>query len=261
MPPHPAARSPFARAGLLLILILSSSSAYAIRPFTLVEDGYPEAVGQLELENTFEGDFNPRSDSGAKTYSAEHELEYGLLENFTLRLKGSYLYEDSSQREGLHFDSFGLEGQLFFSNPNTDPVGLSLIAAVEAGEGSLAFNTIFIVQKDFDKWVVGYNLALETSIDNVFRGAGQATTTTGTLTNAFGLSYVPTPGLKVGGELSLDLDFDNWSKHTDTALFAGPVINWIPNNNWWVTAGVDFLVNNTPDAPRWRAIVVIGYFF
>jgi hypothetical protein len=238
-----------------------SSKVLAIRPFTLVEDGYSEAVGQLELENTVEADFSPRSDSRAKSFGVEHELEYGLLENFTLRLKGSYVYEDSSQREGLRFDSFGVEGQLFFSNPNLDPVGLSVIAAVEAGEGSLTLNTIFVAQKDFDKWVVAYNFGLETSIDNVFRGAGQATATSGTLTNAFALAYVPQPGLKVGGELSLDLGYDNWSKHTDTALYAGPVINWIPNPDWWFTAGVDFLVNNTPDAPRWRAIIVIGYYF
>ena len=248
-------------AALSLLIILLASKAHAIRPFTLVEDGYPEAVGQLELENTFTGEFNPRSDSGAKVFSVEHEFELGLAENFTLRLKGSYFYQDTADNSGLHFDAVGIEGQVFFTNPNTDDVGLSLITAVEGGEGSLTFVNIFVVQKDFDQWVLAYNLGFETSLDNVFRGRGGASTVSGTLTNALAAAYVLRPGLKIGAEASVDLDYDNWSRHTGTAVYAGPVIHWVPDRNWWITAGVNVLLNNTPDEPRWRATLIIGYYF
>src|SRR5690242_6122141 len=83
----------------------------AIKPYTLVEDGYTDPLHSLELENTFELAFHTREDSGFKQLSAEHELEYQLTDNFQLRVKGSYFYEDSKENNGIHFDSSGIEGQ------------------------------------------------------------------------------------------------------------------------------------------------------
>jgi len=113
----------YGTAASLLLLAVVAPPASAIKPFTLVEDGYPEAKGQLELENTFELTFHPREEHSFKELVGEHELEYGLAQDFTLRVKGSYVYTDSHDFTGLHFDAAGVEGQYYFTNPNTDPIG------------------------------------------------------------------------------------------------------------------------------------------
>src|SRR5439155_10202811 len=165
------------------LLLFLTAPALAIKPYTLVEDGYPEKLGQVELENTFEFDFHTRADSSFKQLNVEHELEWGVTDNFDLRVKGSYFYEDSADLTALHFDAAGVEGQFYFTNPSIDPLGISVLAAAEAGERSLALETVLVVQKDWEKWVATYNLGLATEIEGIFTDGGSSETT-GTITNA-----------------------------------------------------------------------------
>src|SRR4029077_14054329 len=79
----------------LLVLSLAAAPAWAIKPYTLVEDGYPDPVGQLDLENALESDFHPHDDTGFKQFSLENELEYQYDEKLALRVKAAYFYEDS----------------------------------------------------------------------------------------------------------------------------------------------------------------------
>src|SRR5206468_5334485 len=95
----------------------------------------------------------------------ENELEYGLTEKFTARVKDSYFYQDSKEFTGMHFDAAGVEGQYFFTNPNIDPIGLSLIASVEAGERTLDFETVFVAQKDIANWIATSNLRVLCAVD------------------------------------------------------------------------------------------------
>ena len=252
---------PRALVATVAVVILSlASPVLAIKPYTLVEDGYTDPLHSLELENTFGFDFHTREDSGFKQFSAEHELEYMMTENFQLRLKGSYFYEDSKENTGLHFDSAGIEGQYYFTNSNTDPLGVSVIVSAEAGEQTLDFAGILILQKDFAHWAVTYNLGLETEIEGVFTDQG-STDTTGTLTNALGATYQLSNTWRLGGEVALESAYHNWSSYEGSSLFAGPVINWVPNDKWWLTAGFDFQLTDTPDEPDYKFTVIFGYFF
>lgn len=245
-----------------LLCLMLTTPAWAIRPYTLVEDGYTDPVGQPELENTFEFDFHTREDSSFKQISAEHELELQMTENFALRVKGSYFYEDSHDGSGVHFDAAGVEGQYFFTNSNIDPLGVSVIVAAEAGEQTLNFESFLVLQKDWDKWTVTYNLGLATEIEGVFTDHnGGGTTTTGTLTNALGAIYNLGPTVRVGGEIAAESTYANWSHYDGTTVFAGPVINWVPNRNWWFTAGFDFQLTDTADEPDYKFTVIVGYFF
>jgi hypothetical protein len=253
------------RFGLVMLvscaaLVTSSSRCFAIRPFTLVEDGYPEARGQLELENTLGFSFHTPADHGFSQWSMENELEYGASENFTLRVKGSYFYQHSDENTGMHFDAAGIEGQYFFLNPNTDSIGLSLIGSAEFGERSATLEVVFVAQKDFAKWIVAYNLAAEVEIDNVF-DAGSGVNYSGTITNALGVTYQLTPTIRLGGEVSLESAYDEFRTYAGSNVFIGPVINWIPNDRFWVTAGFDWQLTNTDDEPRYLATIVVGYFF
>jgi hypothetical protein len=41
-----------------------------------------------------------------------------------------------------------VEGQYYFTNPNTDKVGLSLLGAVESGDRSYSATAIFVAQQE-----------------------------------------------------------------------------------------------------------------
>ena len=244
----------------LLAALAVASPAWAIKPYTLVEDGYPEATGQLELENTFEFNWHARNETGFKEFTGEHELEYGFSPQLTLRAKGSYVYTDSADVEGFHFDAAGVEAQYYFTNPNTDPIGVSVIGAVEAHEREGAAAEAFLVlQKDFDRWTVTYNLGAATDVDNFFRGHDRATE--GTLINALGAVYNVTPRIRIGAEIAAESVYAEWSRYENTTVFAGPVINLIPNDRLWITAGIDYQITGHADEPQYRAAIIIGYYF
>ena len=44
-------------------------------------------------------------------------------------------------------------------------------------------------------------------------------------------------------------------------MLGGPVINITPTDNLWITIGVDALIGNEEDEPRYRAALIVGYYF
>jgi hypothetical protein len=243
----------------LVASLCAANRAWAIKPFTLVEDGYPERVGQLESENTFNAAWRTPADHSFQNYAMENELEYGLVENFTLRGKVSYFYQSSDEFTGFHFDTGAVAGQVFFSNPNTDAIGISVIASFGIGEHLLTAEQFLVVQKDTDHWILGYNFGLSTEIDGVFEG-GQ-TSVSGSIINSAGAMYCLTRTFRVGAEASAESAYDNWNSYTATTVFVGPVLNWIPNNRTWLTAGFDVQATNTSDEPKHLFTLIFGYYF
>jgi hypothetical protein len=242
--------------------LATTESARAIKPFSLLESGYPERFGQLELENSFSAAYRTREDHNFQNYSLENELEYGIADNFTLRGKVSYFYEDTTEHTGMRFDAAGVEGQIFFTNPNIDWVGISWISAFEIGESTLTNENFLVVQKDTDRWILAYNLGINTEVEGVFHDdTAGATTVSGSIVNAAGVMYSFTPTFRAGVEASAESAFDNWSHYAGTTVFAGPVINWIPNNKLWVTVGFDVQLTDTADEPKYLLNVVVGYYF
>src|SRR4051794_5498834 len=142
-----------------LSVCAGAPSAFALKPWTLVEDGYPEAAGQFELETTFETNWHTQEDHGFREFALENELEYGFNQQFTLRAKIANVYEDSQDFEGLHFDAAGIEAQYYFTDPNTSSLGVSVIGSAEVGErGLFAGEAFLVLQKDFERFIFAYNL-------------------------------------------------------------------------------------------------------
>lgn len=237
-----------------------ASQALAINPFSLIEDGYPEGKGVLELENTLDFDYHLGSDHSFKQYTVEHEFEYGYDENLTLRVAGSYYYEDSADNKGMHFDTFKLEGQYYFTNPNTDDVGLSVLGAVELGEHTLSFTGIGVIQKDWEKWTVAANLGVSVEIDGVFEKAGD-TSTSGSIFGGIGATYSLTNTIRLGANASVEAAYDNLNDYAGTTVYVGPVLNWVPDEHWWVTFGPSYQLTNESDAPDWNFHLVVSYYF
>ncbi len=243
----------------LVALAGLTSSAFAIKPFSLVEDGYPEVKGILELENTFSIDHNLAFDHGFTQYSLENELEYGLTDNFTVRAKLAYNYVSATQQtDEMSFDAFGIETQYYFTNPNVDSVGYSLITAVETGENSLTGVAIFVAQKDWDKWIGAVNLGAELGVDNTYHSGDKETALA--LTAAAGLAYKVDNAWKIGGNASYTLNYAEARHYEGSTLYAGPTVNWIPADNVWVTAGANVKVFGADDDAAWNVTLICGIY-
>lgn len=255
-----------ALAGLAVgVIVAATSPAWAIKPLAQVEDGYPEAPGQVEYENTFTISHKIPGDSRYTQYANEHEIEYGASENLTLRGKGAWYYEHTGDGSGTHFDSAGVEAQYFFTDPNTDAVGISVIGSALFGEKTFSSENFFVVQKDFDRWIVGYNLGLIVDVDGF--GHGEQTTTP-TIRNAAGALYelaneAPIGTLRIGGDIATETSWTDFFRHKDqTTLYVGPVINWIPTDKLWITVGTEFeVLRESSDAPYFQLTLIVGYYF
>lgn len=236
------------------------SNAWAIKPWTLVEDGYPERVHAIELEQTFSAGWQVKGDPGATSFGHELELETGLKEDFTLRVAGAYAYDHSADGDSTHFDGGKLEGQYYFTNPVIDPVGYSVIGAVTIGENSMEAEGIFVVQADLDKWTLGFNLGAATAVTGVF-DSNKDNETEGTISASFGAIYDLTPTLRAGGEISAEAIFPDWSNCEKVNVYAGPCVSWVPTDSLWITAGVSYNVSGHDDEPRVIGSIIVGYYF
>jgi hypothetical protein len=253
-------KHPFVIAAALAACTFASRSAYAVKPYTLVEDGYPEVVGTRELENTFESLWHSRDEHHFKEFSMEHELEFQPAEKFALRFKAAYVYEDNADFEGLHFDDGGVEFQYYFTNPNIDPIGISVIGAAAVGErGFGAFEAFLVLQKDWDKFTLTYNLGAVTEIENAYGGGTRETS--GTLVNSLGGVYSIADKCRVGLEGSMEMGYTEWRTYDNTIIYAGPVFHYVPSSNLWITAGIDYQVTGERSEPQYRASVIVGYYF
>ena len=243
---------------------LNADRAMAIKPLIQVEDGYPEGKGQFESENTLGYSMHTREDHSFRGYSLELEVEYGLADDFTIRAKGTTVHEDTNGGSSTHFDGGGIEAQYFFSNPNVDPIGLSVISLVEVGENTFNNENYFVVQKDFDKWTIGYNFGIAVGIDNLWdhrNGSDSSGRDTNVaIINNFGACYELFQNVKVGADFSIESDYLEGRVYTGSTAYIGPDIFWVPNDKWWFTAGVEYQVTDTVDAPRWTASLIIGYY-
>ncbi len=240
---------------------LAAPWAMAIKPMAEVEDGYPEAPGQLESENTFTLDHKTPQDHGFNQYSMENELEYGVSYDLTLRVKGAYFYVDSKEETGLKFDSAGVEAQYYFSNPNTDAVGVSVIGSLLSGDNSISSENFLVVQKDTKNWIFAYNLGLTIDVDNSFGHEHGGRETDVSIVNQGGVMYCLTNRFRIGIDASMESVWREGRVYDHTTAYFGPTINWIPTDRLWMTLGLEREITNSEDEPMYRLTFIVGYFF
>lgn len=233
-----------------------SISANDPRPFTMVEDTYPEGAGAFELENTFSYNHRTRNDHGFNALDIEHEFEYGVNDNLDLKVPIAYGYESSADGDSTHFDSAAVQFDLYLANSYTDPVGIAIIGEAGVGEGSLSFETTLVVQKDFGDWVIAYNLGAETGIDGVFR-SDQENEVTGLWINSLGAAYSLTGDLRVGAQVSAESTYADWSRYDGTTVYAGPTINYF-GGSWWLTIGPSAQLTSSADEPEYRLDLILA---
>jgi len=247
-------------AAALAACALVGRSSYAVEPFTLVHDAYPEPVGQWELEFTQDAFWHPKEDHNAREYGTEFELERGITEKLALSVFGEISYQDNAEKEGLGFEQAGIGGQYIFASPATEPLGIGLIAEIGFGErGNMSGQAFLVLQKDTDKWIFAYNIGLETEIESAIGGGDRETT--GTLINAAGAEYAITPQFYAGVETAVEIGYAEFRVYEDTVWYAGPVIYWTPSNNFWLSAGLDYQLSDVDSEAQYRGALKVGYYF
>ena len=153
-------------------------------------------------------------------------------------------------------------------NPVTDPIGLGLYFELGVGPDELEFENKLILQKDFDRWTLAYNLVFETEVEGVFHD-DEENEVEGVIGNAFGVSYSLAPAWRVGGELTVESIFDDWSHYEDTVVYAGPVISYQGGQfkvgerqlGWWVTLTPTAQLSDVDDAPDVQVRLIAGLEF
>jgi hypothetical protein len=247
-------------AAALAACALVGRSSYAVEPFTLVHDAYPEPVGQWELEISQDVFWHPKEDHNAKEFGTEFELERGITDKLALHVSAELSYQDNAEKEGLSFEQLAIGGQYIFASPATEPLGVGLIGEVGVGErGNMSGYLFLALQKDTDKWILAYNLGATLEVENAIGGGERETA--GTLVNAAGAEYALSPHFYAGVETSVEIGYSEFRVYDDTVWYAGPVIYWTPSDNFWLSAGIDYQLSDVDSEAQYRGAVKVGYYF
>jgi hypothetical protein len=245
----------------LLVLVLAGIAQADPRPFTFTYDTYPEGKGNVEFEQWATWEHRTAEDSKFNSYNFREEVEIGIADNFDLAFYvPNWHHEDSSAGSQTKFDSVGMEAIVYFSNPVTDFIGSGLYGEIDVGDESIEYEVKLLLQKDIGNWTLGYNLVIETEIENAFKG-DEDSEVSGELANTFGAAYSLSKNFRAGGEFVVECAYDNWSSLQDTPCFLGPVFSYEAEKHWWVTVTSMFQLSSVDDEPDFQLRMIAGYTF
>jgi hypothetical protein len=231
------------------------------RPFTFTYDTYPETKGAIEYEQWVTWRHHTKEDSGFDAVDFRHEFEFGVADNFDLSIYvPTWHYEDSAVRKGTKFDSVGVEGILYLSNPVTDFIGSGLYGEINVGDEEIEYEFKLLLHKDIGNWTLAYNLILETEVEGVFHD-DEENEVEGVLGHALGASYSLSPHWRGGAEMAIESVYDNWSHYEDTTVYAGPTIGYSSGGHWWVTVTPAFQLSDVDDEADYVVRLIAGWEF
>jgi hypothetical protein len=258
------------KAVLAAVAVVAGSAGVAMadpRPFTFTSDAYPMGKGDWEYEQWVTWKSRKDDDHGFNRLEFRHEFEFGLADNFDLAVYfPEWQWEKSEGHDDTDFKGGSIEGIVYLMNPVKDPFGLALYAEVGVGEDELKFEQKIIVQKDVGKWILAYNLVLETELEHVFDD-DEETETVGEIKHTFGVSYAVAPSWLLGGELIVESEYEDWSHHEHTAVYAGPVVSYQGGSfgkegaGWWVTVTPTIQLTDEEEEPAFVTRVLFGLSF
>ena len=236
------------------------------RPWTFVTDLYPEGKGNIEFEHYTTWETHKKNEKGFNSFQFKEEIELGIAENFDISIYvANWNYEDSRERKGSRYESSGMDAVFYLSKP-TDWIGVGFYVEALLGESAHEYSVEakLLLQKDIGKWSFAYNLIAETVVSR----AGGENSVEGALGHALGVSYAVDRNWRIGGELTIESIFTEWSHYEQTSVYAGPNISYIgngipgtKNSNWWITVTPAFQLSNLDDEPGFVVRAIVGIDF
>ncbi len=245
----------------VLSLLCTAVASADPRPFTFTYDTYPVGKGNFEYEQWITWQAHKEDDTSYDRIDFRHEFEFGITDNFDLAVYlPNWYYEDSKEFSGTKFDTVSVEGVVYFSNPVTDKVGLGLYTEISVGEEELEIENKLLVQKDIGKWVLAYNLVLETEIEGIFNTEAE-NEVEGVLEQTAGVSYAVAPGWMLGAEIYAESVYEDWSSYEHTSVWAGPCVNYTGKGGFFVTLTPVYQLTDTEDEPDFKLRMISGFQF
>jgi uncharacterized protein DUF6662 len=226
-----------------LVLLLAACFATALfigvksteagaRRFTYVYEATTAAPGSYESENWTTWGSSPREERRFNAVDFRNEIEFGVTEHFQIALylaDWGYREDPGGNEHGFRYQSSALELIYNLTNPTTDLLGLALYGEVRGGPEELELESKVILQKNFGRFVAGYNATLEAEWEGEHleeRG--------GELAESVGLSFEISPAWLIGGEILHEIDLPDWSGAEDSVVYGGPNLSY-RRGTWWAT--------------------------
>ena len=232
-------------------LLLCQISAFAgARHFTFIYEAPTSPPGSFEIENYA----TTRFSDGLTDTNFRHEIEIGITEHFQASLYlANWDYTHSRENHGAHYNSSSLELIYNFTNPVTDPIGISLYQEISAGRRAFNSETKLIAQKNFGPLILAYNLTLEAEwAEESLREHN------GEIQQVFGASYEVSPRISVGAEMLHEIILPHWrSSEAENNFFIGPNVSY-RGNGWFATVTALAQTTRIEGEPDYQMRLIFG---
>jgi len=243
---------------VLSILVPAVDCFGGARRFTFVYEATTTPPGAIEAENWVTWQTHPPNESHFNEVDFRHEVELGITDNFQVSVylaDWNYHSASSHGRDGVSYTDTAIELIYNFTNPLTDPIGLSAYEEIQAGDRHGELESKLIAQKDFGRFVASYNLTLEAK----WNGAGWSQHD-GELQQALGLSYELSQRFFLGAECLHEVALPNWTDHGRASFFVGPNFS-VRSGRWWMTVTPLAQATRNGNEPELQLRTIAGYTF
>src|SRR3954465_10803227 len=241
-----------------IALLPMFSSQAGSRRFTYVYEVTTSPPGDVEIENWVTWKTRKPGDHGFDQIDFRHELEFGITDKFQMAVSiadWNYPHGMSAGEPGVTLNGSAIELIYNFTNPVSDPIGLSAYQEFKAGYRFFESESKLLAQKNFGRFVVAYNATLEAE----WEGEGLEERE-GEFPQSLGLSYEINPHFLFGAEFVHEIAFPDWSESEPGKFFAGPNIS-IRKRNWWATLTALGQVTSAGDEPDLQVRTIFGFSF
>jgi hypothetical protein len=203
--------------------------------------------GVFELENRILWGHS----GGADAIEFSHELEYAVTDQLQI---SAYLSEWSWEKGvGSTWGSAGFEGMYAFTNPTSDPLGISLATEVQIGQDFWVLEPQLLLQKTFGQFSVLGNLVFANEFVSKEVDAQE-------FSQSLGVTYQFTPNFFLGVEVQHVAAYEDW-KDASHEWYAGPALHF-RNSSFWATLGINFKLSaDAEDAHDFVLGAKFGIFF
>lgn len=223
------------------------------RRFTYIYEATTLPKGQWEYEQWITWKTAKENDRDFDRFDFRHEFEWGVTDNFQLGFYVADWRYDADKRQG-DFRDVALEAIYNFTNPVTDPVGLSLYGEIQIGDEKLELEGKLILEKGFGPFVLAYNAILEAEWEGHHFVEDK-----GVIQQVAGISYQFSPRFLMGIELLHELEIPDWAGVQGKGiLYLGPNFSY-RTEKWWATLTPLFQVSDVEDEPDFQMRLIVGF--
>jgi hypothetical protein len=240
-----------------LTVMITSAAHGGARRFTYLYDAETQPKGVAEYEQWITWKTHKQTDPDFNRVDFRHEFELGLTD----RLQIAFYVSDWRYQSGASVDN-GLEwrnvaAEVIYNliDPITEPVGLALYGEIKLGPELAVLEGKLLVQANAGKWVLGWNGTIEAEWEGERYDEAK-----GEFGQAFGASYQFTPALLAGFELLHEIEYEDWSRWSDHAVYAGPNMSF-RTTRWWITVTPMIQLTNVDTEPDFQLRMIFGFDF